>query len=145
MRRWQKIVAAVIGGIVVVAGIIILVLTQTEFGRERVRLFGLDQLAGKVHGIVRIARVSGNLLIGATLEVPKGLAFLEGDRPDLPEAVRVGETGLDFEPSRFEQHGAGLDQGAFESPPGRFLIDGELTRGWPSGRRRTRGLLGARS
>ncbi|HEX5971339.1 MAG TPA: translocation/assembly module TamB domain-containing protein [Gemmatimonadaceae bacterium] len=43
------------------------VLTNTDFGRERVRKFALGALQGATHGIVRIGALHGNLLTGATL------------------------------------------------------------------------------
>lgn len=43
------------------------VLTNTDFGRERVRKLALNALQGATHGIVKIGAVHGNLLTGATL------------------------------------------------------------------------------
>jgi hypothetical protein len=45
-----------------------LVLSRTDWGRERVRRFVLGQLQGMVHGQITMGRVSGNLLTGATIE-----------------------------------------------------------------------------
>jgi hypothetical protein len=40
-------------------------LTQTDYGRERVRLILLGQVASIVDGTVEIERIRGNLLTGA--------------------------------------------------------------------------------
>lgn len=45
-----------------------LVLSSSDWGRERVRRFVLNQLKGVVHGQVTIGRIRGNLLTGATIE-----------------------------------------------------------------------------
>lgn len=45
-----------------------LVLSSSDWGRERVRRFVLGQLEGVVHGQVTIGRIRGNLLTGATIE-----------------------------------------------------------------------------
>ncbi|HEX6059019.1 MAG TPA: translocation/assembly module TamB domain-containing protein, partial [Gemmatimonadaceae bacterium] len=57
----------VVAVIVVLAGIGLIVLTQTPVGREFVRERTLAVLDGIVHGEVRIGRISGNLLSGVTL------------------------------------------------------------------------------
>ena len=54
-------------GIVAVAGIVVLVLTATDWGHERIRHFALSQLESRVHGRVSIGRLSGNLLTGLTI------------------------------------------------------------------------------
>lgn len=43
------------------------VVTNTDFGRERVRRFALGALQGATHGIVKMGPVHGNLLSGATV------------------------------------------------------------------------------
>jgi hypothetical protein len=43
------------------------VMTNTDFGRKRVRNYLLSALSGSTHGIVRIGAVTGNLLSGATV------------------------------------------------------------------------------
>jgi translocation and assembly module TamB len=47
---------------------LLIVLTQTNFGREQVRLYSISRLAAQVNGTVEVARIRGNLLTGATLE-----------------------------------------------------------------------------
>ena len=53
--------------LVAVAATAVFVLSNTDWGRERVRRFALAQLQGRVHGQVAIGRISGNLLTGMTL------------------------------------------------------------------------------
>lgn len=60
-------IITVLLGIVAIAGIVVLVLTSTEWGHERVRRFALSQLQGRVHGRVSIGRLSGNLISGMTV------------------------------------------------------------------------------
>jgi translocation and assembly module TamB len=47
--------------------IVVWVVTNTSYGRERVRRMALNALRGATHGIVEIGGVRGNLLGGATL------------------------------------------------------------------------------
>src|SRR4051812_36189800 len=67
-RRALKIVAGLVGGVVVLAAGAVFVFTNTDFGRERVRRQALALLQKQVHGRVRIGAIRGNLLTGATLE-----------------------------------------------------------------------------
>ena len=60
-------IITVLLGIVALAGIVVVVLTSTDWGRERVRRFALSQLQSRVHGRVSIGRLSGNLLSGLTI------------------------------------------------------------------------------
>src|SRR5918998_2754736 len=60
--------AIVVVGLGAIAGAALLLLTQTEWGHERVRRFVLSQLEGRVAGRVRIGAVSGNLLREITLQ-----------------------------------------------------------------------------
>ena len=43
------------------------VLTNTDYGRNRVRSYALGALARSTHGVVRIGAITGNLLVGATI------------------------------------------------------------------------------
>jgi translocation and assembly module TamB len=45
----------------------VFVLTQTDWGRERVTNFVVGQLRGATHGYVTVGRIDGNLLHGATI------------------------------------------------------------------------------
>lgn len=63
-----QLTAVVLAGLIALAFVASLVLTTTDWGRERVRRFVLGQLHGVVHGRVTIGRISGNLLTGATID-----------------------------------------------------------------------------
>ena len=67
MPRW---VARLLAGIAVVAVLLLLatfLVTNTNWGRERVRRYVLGVIQGNSHGIVHIGSVSGDLLRGFTL------------------------------------------------------------------------------
>ena len=57
----------VLSVIVVLAVLGVWMLTNTDFGRERVRRFALKTLQNATHGIVKRGALRGNLLTGATL------------------------------------------------------------------------------
>lgn len=57
----------VLSVIAVLAVAAVWVMTNTDFGRERVRRFALGALQGATHGIVKMGPVHGNLLSGATV------------------------------------------------------------------------------
>ena len=63
-----KITAVFIATLIVVAVVGTLVLSRTDWGRERVRRVMMSQLQGMVHGQITVGRVRGNLLNGATVE-----------------------------------------------------------------------------
>jgi translocation and assembly module TamB len=63
--RIALIVIAVVLGAVFLG---VMTLTNTNWGRERVRRLTLGALAGSVHGIVHIGAIRGNLLEGLVLE-----------------------------------------------------------------------------
>ena len=92
MPHWAKltlkILGGLIGGVLLLAIIAVVVLTQTDWGRERIRGLALDQLRGSVNGIVQIGEIGGNLLSGATLNDvvitdSAGAPFLEAERISL--------------------------------------------------------------
>ncbi|HJQ19083.1 MAG TPA: translocation/assembly module TamB domain-containing protein [Gemmatimonadaceae bacterium] len=60
--------AVFLTGLIAFAFVAVLVLSGTDWGRERVRRFVIGQLQGFVHGQVTIGRISGNLLTGATID-----------------------------------------------------------------------------
>jgi len=67
MRRW---LALLLAGIAVVALLLLaatFLVTNTNWGRERVRRYVLGLVQRNSHGIVRIGSVTGNLLSGFTL------------------------------------------------------------------------------
>ena len=59
VKKTSQIAGGVIAGIALVALIILLLLTQTDWGRRHVLGFGLDQLESRVHGKVTIGEVHG--------------------------------------------------------------------------------------
>ncbi len=58
---------AVIVTLAVAVVVAMLVLTGTDWGRERVRRFAQNSLNGMIHGKATIGRLSGNLLVGMTV------------------------------------------------------------------------------
>lgn len=60
-------IVTVLLGIVALAGIVVVVLTSTEWGHERVRRIALSQLQSRIHGKATIGKISGNLLSGLTI------------------------------------------------------------------------------
>jgi translocation and assembly module TamB len=63
-----QITAVFVVAVIAVAFVTTLVLSSSDWGRERVRRFVLGQMQRFVHGQVTIGRVRGNLLTGATLD-----------------------------------------------------------------------------
>ena len=63
-----QITAVFLSALIAIAFVAALVLSSSDWGRERVRRFVLAQMKGIVHGQVTIGRISGNLLTGATIE-----------------------------------------------------------------------------
>lgn len=96
MRRGGRIALWLGGGfaaLLLVALAAVLVLKQTDWGRERVRRLALEQVAGSVNGRVRIGRISGNLLSGVTLDRvvitdSAGAPFLRADTVSLGYSLR---------------------------------------------------------
>jgi translocation and assembly module TamB len=84
MPRWTRILLGSLAGLLLLLGIGVVILTQTDFGRERLRRFALTQVAKQVHGNVSVGKVRGNLLTGAMLvdvEITDstGAPFLKAD------------------------------------------------------------------
>ncbi len=68
MRRVGWFFLIVVVAVLIIAGAGLLVVTRTDFGRERVRRVVVSTLSGQAKGgIVRIGKVTGNLLTGVTL------------------------------------------------------------------------------
>jgi translocation and assembly module TamB len=63
-----QITAVVLAAMIAIGFVTVLVLSSSDWGRERVRRFVLGQIQGAVHGRVTIGRVRGNLLTGATID-----------------------------------------------------------------------------
>ena len=68
MHRRLAIVAGVIFGIIGLALVLLLAVTNTNWGRERVRRIAESALQDAAkRGVVRLGRVSGNLLTGFSI------------------------------------------------------------------------------
>ena len=65
LRRLFRLLV-VLSVIAILAVLAIWTMTNTDFGRERIRRFALAQVRAATHGIVNIAGLHGNLLSGAT-------------------------------------------------------------------------------
>ena len=60
-------VLVVVCGLALIAAVAVFVITGTDWGRERVRVYALNLLQSKAHGRVQIGRLTGNLLTGVTV------------------------------------------------------------------------------
>ena len=60
LQRLARLLVVLLA-IVALALVAVWVMTNTEYGRERVRRYALDALAGSTHGLVRIGGIRGNL------------------------------------------------------------------------------------
>ena len=94
MPRWAKVSVGVIAGIVVLLLLTIFVITQTDFGRERVRSIALDALRGSAHGVVEMGPLRGNLLSGAridglVIEDSTGAPFFRADTIAIGYSLRA--------------------------------------------------------
>jgi translocation and assembly module TamB len=67
MRRAFKIILGIVGVLVLAAVAAVFTLTNTDWGRAKVRGIAVNALAGSAHGIVQVGRISGNMLKGLTL------------------------------------------------------------------------------
>jgi translocation and assembly module TamB len=67
MRRWWvRVLVGILVLILLIVGVVF-VATNTDWGRERIRRYAEKTLQNNSHGIVRIGKVTGNLLQGFTL------------------------------------------------------------------------------
>ena len=119
VKKYSQITAGALLGVAVVALGVVLLLTQTDWGRRHVLGFGLEQLASRVHGKVNISEVHGNLLSGARLvgvEITDtaGRPFLRADTLELRYSFRsLLRSQLSFSDVRLVNATIVLDQ-----PPG---------------------------
>lgn len=67
MRRAIKIVFGIVLTLAVAAVALVFVLTNTDWGRDKVRSRVVGALASSAHGYVKVGRISGNMLKGLTL------------------------------------------------------------------------------
>lgn len=94
MRTVLRIVLGVILAILVVVVLGIVVFTNTDWGRERVRRFAVDALGKSAHGIVKVGRIEGNLLSGIvfsdlSITDSAGAPFLAVDRARAQYSLRT--------------------------------------------------------
>ena len=66
LRRLYRLLV-VLSVIAILAVVAVWMLTNTNWGRERVRGYAVNMLQGSTHGLVKIGALHGNLLNGATL------------------------------------------------------------------------------
>jgi translocation and assembly module TamB len=83
-RRIALSVGVAVGIVAVLALAGLLVLTQTDWGREQVRRFAVRQLDGAAEGEVRIGRIEGNLLrrvrlVDVSIVDDQGRPFVRAD------------------------------------------------------------------
>ena len=66
-RRGILVGVSMIAGLLLLAAIAVLVVTGTDWGRERVRRYAVGMINGMIHGKATIGQLSGNLLTGMTV------------------------------------------------------------------------------
>nr|MBA3968578.1 hypothetical protein [Gemmatimonadota bacterium] len=96
MRRRTRVALGLFGAVAAlgVLGLAaLLVFTQSDWGRDRVRRLALEQLGGSVNGRVEVGRVRGNLLSGVTLDEvvitdSAGAPFFRADTVSLRYSLR---------------------------------------------------------
>ncbi|MFL5577216.1 MAG: translocation/assembly module TamB domain-containing protein [Gemmatimonadaceae bacterium] len=92
-RRIVVVAASVVLAILILAAGAVFLFTNTDYGRERVRRFALAQIQKQAHGVVRIGRVSGNLLTGLVIDDMSitdsaGAPFFAAERASARYALR---------------------------------------------------------
>ena len=93
-RRIATVTAAVVAGLVLLTAAFVVVLTNSDWGREQVRTRLLGALQSSAHGVVDVSSVSGNLLEGITLHEVRiadssGAPFLTAARVHTGYALRA--------------------------------------------------------
>ena len=108
MRRALTIGFAIFASILTLAVALVFVLTNTDWGREKVRTRVVSALAGAVHGQLSIGRLSGNLLNGISID-----SLVIADSTGAPfisaSAVHVGYSLRPFLSSKIELNDVRLD------------------------------------
>jgi len=66
-RRGILVGVSMIAGLLLLAAIAVVVVTGTDWGRERVRRYAVGMINGMIHGKATIGQLSGNLLTGMTV------------------------------------------------------------------------------
>ena len=94
MQRRLFRLLVVLSVVAILAVAAVWMLTNTDWGRERVRRYALSAIGGATHGIVRIGAVHGDLLSGATLTDvaitdSAGRPFLKADSLSMHFSIRT--------------------------------------------------------
>lgn len=90
---WLVVLLGIVGGLGLLIAAAIFVLTETDWGREKVQVMAIGKLADQIAGRVRIGKVKGHLLFGATLvdvsiRDSAGAPFLDADTIKLRYSLR---------------------------------------------------------
>lgn len=65
--RGALMAVIMIGSLIIAVMLAVLIITGTDWGRERVRRVAVDFINSRIHGHATIGRISGNLLVGMTV------------------------------------------------------------------------------
>jgi uncharacterized protein involved in outer membrane biogenesis len=92
-RKAARIAGIIAAALTLVVLVVVLAFTATDWGRDRIRAFGVEQLAQGVNGRVTIEQLDGLLLTGATLQDisitdSTGAPFLVADSVRLRYSLR---------------------------------------------------------
>ena len=95
MRRLIKVAGVLVSVVIIASVAVIGIAARTDFGRERVRRFALQQLRGVSHGRLHVDRIDGNLLgrftlVGVSIVDSSGAPFVKAQQL----AARVSLTQL---------------------------------------------------
>ena len=70
--NFQKLVAiigaAIIGGVLIIAGLVMTAVTQTSYGRDQLRNLIVTRVAPSVHGRMYLGKMTGGLFTGITID-----------------------------------------------------------------------------
>ncbi|MDB4900196.1 MAG: hypothetical protein JWN53_2004, partial [Gemmatimonadetes bacterium] len=93
LRRLFRLLV-VLSVIAVLAVIAVWMLTNTDFGRERIRRYALQTFGGATHGVVKLGALHGDLLSGATfagvsITDSSGRPFITADSLSARYAIRA--------------------------------------------------------
>jgi translocation and assembly module TamB len=125
MRRALAVVVIVLAAVVALGATTVWVLTNTDFGRERVRRIALGVLNKAAHGHVTIGRLDGNLLreatvTDATITDSAGAPFLAIRKATVRYSLRdLWHKKLAFRMARIDHPVVVLT----EDPPGQWNFD----------------------
>lgn len=94
MHRFLRILLGALVSLVVLILLAVFVVTNTDWGREQVRVRAVAAIAGAANGVVKVGRISGNLLSGLTLHDlsitdSSGAPFLAADEAHSAYGMRA--------------------------------------------------------